>query len=845
MLRFNTPECSRNVSRQESAPMSSVSQRRPLRRLLTLFALLGLLVPMLAAYNPPSALADTVSVTANVHLCPYDLTGLDVYTIAPLCTSQAIGDIVTLDNGSGVVLTLNTDGSGLATFSNVDAGISTFYLYAGAVPPYNGVVAGCKQEDGTGTDLVPYALMPIGGLGDVNFFFAAGAASEYCDFFLFQPGVTPPAPTTYGTVTLNKITCPDGFDGYSADIYGLAQNCQDVSKVVSFSLTDSTGATSNATTPGSGVNLATFANVPSGALTIVETPVPDYGLPRVFCKNSKITGEEDPEDEVGVTDTTVNVELKNGYDDLYCDWFNISYTEPKIDITVTKHKCTDGYSGTDLNDLYANCTEPFDPLSFKLDGASSGNPGEQTTGDVIPGGVQWTQMDPDTWYIQEMVSTTDFGLPIVYCKLTAQADGSVSTDDQIPVETRDDGYRISYQVDAGYNLSCDWFNLKSSPYVGIYIHKYGCPANWQQNWTLNDYYQYCQTIVQGAVFHASGSGGDNSQPLSGIDLAWENMAPGDYVVGESQPSGWSGSVVYCSVGTYNGSQADYSQMNLSDSLEFPVTLTDNQYIDCYWYNLLKQQPVSQATVDPNAPATLTIVKYTCDESYDPLAIGANPETDCSDTTDHITFTVLGSSNASVKGKTGDDGDGTVTFSGLKPGSYLLRESYPDLVENAFIWTCDSDYRVFNYPFAPFARIDASGTTKISLIAGETLTCAWYDVPSPKPEVTPDADTTSPTGGEVDVNFTVLQCASGQIPSSACDPADEGTGVSLTSSDGAGGPIDFETDADGKANGSVDEGVYDLDADSSVCFAESDAMSDDGTLDLTSGDPADVTVYLCS
>ena len=818
--------------------MGSAMQRFSLRRVFTLFVILGLFVPLLSLARPPVARAGSGSVVANVHLCDYDLTGLTIYQIAPLCGSQSNGNVVTLDNGSGVVLTQTTGADGLASFS-IDPGISTFYLYTSGDPNHGGIMAGCKEEDSGGNDVTPYALMPIGGLGDVNFFFSAQTNMWYCDFFLYSPGVTPPPPTTYGTVTVNKITCPDGFDGYSADIYGLAQNCQDVSQVVMFTLTDSQGTATNAYTPGSGVNLASWSNVASGDLTIAEDPIDGYGEPRVFCKNTSLTLGDDAETEVTSANATITTELKNGYDGLYCDWFNISYDSTKVNITVLKYVCPDGFTGTDYSDLENGCPLSSDPFTFKLDGQSSGNPGTQDTGSVIANGVQWGNMDPDTWYIQEM-SPDGYGEPIVYCSTTEVSSGTAGATDQQTVETRDDGFRISYAVDAGYNLNCDWFNRTGSTTGAINLHKYGCPANYDTSWTLNDFYQNCQTIVTGAQFTITGTGSyTDTQTLSGIDLSWDDLAAGDYTIAETQPSGWDGSRIFCADGDQTNGTGDYSEAQLSSG-KLPVSVTAGKYVDCVWYNLPKIQPTISATIDPNAPATLTLTKFTCPEDYDPLKQGANPTDDCDGPTDGVTFSVVGKQNASVSGKTGDDGDGQVTFDGLKPGSYLLKEDYPDLTENAFIWSCQSDRRVFNYPFAPFAWIGATGTIKISLIAGETLECDWYNVPSPKPEGTPEA---SPSG-DVDITFTVLHCANGQVPSTACPPADAGTGVSLTSTSGSANPIDFETDADGTAKGSVPADEYDVDADQSICFADSNAITADGTLDLSDGNPVDITIFIC-
>ncbi|MGH2548745.1 MAG: hypothetical protein ACRDHN_05115, partial [Thermomicrobiales bacterium] len=240
---------------------------------------------------------------------------------------------------------------------------------------------------------------------------------------------------------------------------------------------------------------------------------------------------------------------------------------------------------------------------------------------------------------------------------------------------------------------------------------------------------------------------------------------------------------------------------------------------------------------PTGPATLTIVKYTCPESYDPLERNANPVRDCDDSTDGIAFSVANAQGSVVSGNTGDDGDGTVKFDNLKAGSYLITETYPENVHEAFIWSCDSNYRSYEYPFTPFAHIGELGKISIALVAGESVTCYWYDVP------TPAEDEHSSTGA-VDLSITVLECTGQAINSNACDPAQAGVDIDLFAANGSGSDTTLTTDNSGVALGTVDSGEYDISTDSSICFSESDQFTADGTLDLTSVDAAEVTLYLC-
>jgi hypothetical protein len=799
------------------------------RTALSTVAVLGILLAALSWYSPQPARAQTASLLINNHICQDPVTSTDLFDLAAAC--QGVGSnwsFIATHTGGQYQQSIDTDASGLASFGSMPAGV---YRIDGAwTPDYQSTIVFCKVEDGQGNEVVPFFHRPTDLQG--NYWFteleiAQDGYMGYCDWLQY----TAQGQTT-GDVIVNKFGCPTNFDAYGASIFDLAANCHD-QPVGDFNMIDANGGAWTGQTPGGGLNTLTWNGVPSGPLVIHENLPAGFGEPRVFCKNMKLTGEEDPEDEVPVNNGEINPTLKAGYDALYCDWFNIP-EEGRVDITINKLMCPEGFLSSDPYDLAANCNEPYDPITFKLDGASSGNPGDQETGSVIPNGVQWNDMEADTWYITEFLPP-GLGEPVVFCKLIYGIDGSETQYLQQPVEAVEDGYRITYGVDGGFNLYCDWFNRTDTPYSGIYVHKYGCPDTWEADWALDEWIQNCTTVVRDATFTVRHSDGTSyEQPLSGIDVWWELLPPGEYQISEEPPAAWTDSVIWCWQGTYGNEQSRTYEKVDSNENGFGWELGGYEYIDCYWYNLPRQRPV----IDPNAPATLTIVKYTCPEAYDPLALEADPDEDCDELTDDVTFGLIGAQNATIEAKTGDDGEGTVTFKDLKAGSYLLHETYPENVEQAFIWSCESTVRVFDYPFSPFARIDETGTIKVSVVPGETLECSWFNVPSP------EEDEDQPSEGEVEITVNVFTCGAGAVNPSACDPAVEGVGVSLTATSGDGDPIDLETDDNGVATGSLPADEYDIDADEAICFADSPAFTGDGTLDLTEEEATEVSIYLC-
>lgn len=814
--------------------MSVFRRSRIVRKLVPLTIVFLLLLSGIAALAPRSSSATNQIYTLDINVleCSVDGTNLGYDELSPNCSVQTGPGFffaVSLNNGGG---TLEAEASGgTASFA---AGFGPGdWTMSETFPPqgYAAKKVFCSYYAPDGTPVL--VNNPMGDSGWSAYLYVAGDASSIvCNWFHYN---ATPQPTT-GDVNVNKITCPGGFDAYSASIYDLAANCHEPAVSVSFTLRDVNGSESSANTPGSGVNIASWSGVPSGVLTITEAAVQGFGTPRVFCKNSKLTGEEDAESEVSVSGQTATTELKSGYDLLYCDWFNIPTYEDTITIYINKHACPDGYRSDDPYDLAANCHEGYDPISFdangQLIGPSSQNP--QATGSGPGSNVQFQNLPADTWTVSEELPD-GYGEPVVFCKFINNTTYEESSYEWVDVIN---GNAISRQVDGGYTLYCDWFNFKESPYTGIYIHKYGCPDSYDKSWNLSQWQQYCTTVVHNVSFVVTmPDGSTDEQPVSGIDVGWEQLPTGQYGIKENRPSSYAGSVVYCAVGSYTASTGNYESYQVqSDSIS--KKLSDYEYLDCYWFNLPKPRPSTgngNTNPNPTGPATLTIVKYTCPESYDPLARGANPTRDCDDLTDDVPFSVTNFQGSSTTGKTGDDGGGTVTFDDLKAGSYLLTETYPDGVHEAFIWSCESDYRTFDYPFTPFAHIGELGTISIALIAGESVTCTWYNVPSPEKE--------SQSTGAVDLSITVLECSGQAINANACDPAAAGIDIDLLAA-GSGRDATLTTDADGVALGSLDSGEYDISTEASICFSESDLFTENGTLDLTTVNAAEVTLYLC-
>ena len=124
----------------------------------------------------------------------------------------------------------------------------------------------------------------------------------------------------------------------------------------------------------------------------------------------------------------------------------------------------------------------------------------------------------------------------------------------------------------------------------------------------------------------------------------------------------------------------------------------------------------------------------------------------------------------------------------------------------------------------------SGEIGITLIAGEKLECAWYDVPS----------------APVEVTVLKFECPSSPVIVAQCTPAGAGVNFNLTPAGGAvGAIIQMTTDANGSATGSGVAGPYTLaEQGGTPCLIDSESLDQQGHVVLEPGDPTEIRVYNC-
>ena len=198
-------------------------------------------------------------------------------------------------------------------------------------------------------------------------------------------------------------------------------------------------------------------------------------------------------------------------------------------------------------------------------------------------------------------------------------------------------------------------------------------------------------------------------------------------------------------------------------------------------------------------------------------------------------------------QTGENDPGVAVYDGLASGTYRVHQGYPKGVDHGFILDCASDTRDITQLFTPIARIDSTGSIKITIEAPETITCNWFNIPD-KTDTTTNtvaADSSSNDAATgVPVTITVLECANVPNPLS-CSPAGSGFGVALTDTSGTVDALTATTGDDGIATVTVPAGTYSVKGDQKACLVTSASMEEDGSLTVDGTTPIDVRIFICS
>ena len=388
-----------------------------------------------------NVLPEPSSIAVYAYDCPAPFGG-DLELLAANCVRQTTAGSTFDIFGPNFMQTYY----GMVEQGGVEAGVYTIRSFVSPGSTYP--IVFCSESQLSGNQTAPQEVVVYDGYLEWNL---AAGTSLSCDWFQIPAGAY-----DTGTILVNKHFCPPiaDFDAYGADVYGLAENCQEPASPVTFTASRNGTELATQTTPGA-PNYAAFEGLQTGTIEIREDLPEGYGDPIVHCSVSDELGNDRaPLTQAQVDNDRILWELTVG-DVVFCDWFNVP-AERGTTISVVKITCPDslGHDVDGSDGFQEACTETTEGVSFKLDGASTGNPGEQTTD--ANGQVTWSEMEADHYYLTEDVPS-GYGRPVVFCGYyLPEALELERTYERYEVSGEN---RIEFDVADGQSIVCLWYNV--------------------------------------------------------------------------------------------------------------------------------------------------------------------------------------------------------------------------------------------------------------------------------------------------------------------------------------------------------------------------------------------------
>jgi LPXTG-site transpeptidase (sortase) family protein len=396
-------------------------------------------------------------------------------------------------------------------------------------------------------------------------------------------------------------------------------------------------------------------------------------------------------------------------------------------VTVHKYICPVELAmpDSDLDTLRDGC-ESLPGVYFNLNNANAQGDTQDSATTDADGLAIWSVTDPESLTISESLPALHSPDVIVYCGVIEGAGQFPNT--LSPVAAVDAS--IGYELGAGEQLYCDWFNqmldFSDEDYNGIVITKHPCPLGFDAyNSDADGLAANCDEYQNGVTFTATdggpvtesattGTGGAGRAIISGLDS-------GEYFISEEIPAGYGQPVVYCGMtGALEGEPEDYAGMDLSGDGEIFSVLANDETLWCQWFNVPNGEPTD---------VVVEIAKYNCPIGFDPYnASHYDLAYNCQEQVDGVEFGISDGGSYVEQQTTGDVAPGGVVFEGLAPGPYSIVEQVPDGFEVPVVF-CDSFDAGGNSPDGSFQATVLDGNQIFQVLEPGLFFCDWYNVPA--------------------------------------------------------------------------------------------------------------------
>jgi hypothetical protein len=285
------------------------------------------------------------------------------------------------------------------------------------------------------------------------------------------------------------------------------------------------------------------------------------------------------------------------------------------------------------------------------------------------------------------------------------------------------GTSVSFAADPDEAIECEWYHVPvdqagGSEGTSFSVTKYACQGDFapdpqEDPWSF--YSSSCTETIAGQQFTLQRDSDGPSRQETGpdgkfslFDIPVSNAGPPTWTVAERIPAGYGEPIVFCGP---TGSAKQ--EMPLSNGNAITLAFENGVIeIACDWFNIPGE----------SQPATISINARNCPE-------GTTAESDlataCTDVASNVPF-ALYSPDATL-GESSTDDNGDVVFENVPPGELAVEEELPSGYGPVAV-TCDHASTAFGQLQITPNILFGNGF-EIEIDAGDTLDCAWYNLPA--------------------------------------------------------------------------------------------------------------------
>jgi hypothetical protein len=651
-------------------------------------------------FNLPFA-EEVGSVYAYKYVCPadYDVFNASHDELSADCTEPLEGVEYGVGAGETYAMSALTDQNGLAAWEDVPVG--EIVMYEEFLPGYQFGRVYCGETFQNNLSL-PEQWQEM-AYQDGFFYVFPPDTYLHCEFYNLVD-------ENYGYVEIQKYVCPPGFTfdaPPTRDDY--AEACQEVAGGVQYELQRDGSLWGAQPTNQDGYLL--FDTDTAGSYTITEVEGEAYRALALYCTGGQYGDEYT---ELGIIDGGSSAMDLAVAERISCEWYNEAQFG-EVEVRVQKYLCPPGYDyeNVEQEGLLADCTQPHEGVTFSVASGDGYASSQQTN---ATGQAVWYGVPPALISLAE-APVPGYELARVFCAYSPI--GQAVLDDW---QQYNAGEQVAYEIEAGYQLWCYWFNVQlEDEYGWIDLYKYVCPAGYDP--AAASYEQYVADCaepladVEYAVYQEAGGYEMESATDSQGMTTWPGVPPGQTTIEESPYPGYMPIAVYCSQSVVGGQEGTYQQYDLAaNGYAVSVGLQEGYYVSCYWFN----------APEDGDYGWIDLYKYVCPPGYDYAAASRDElRAACTETLGEVTYGLSNPDGYQASATT--DQSGQAGWQQVPAGLVTLAETPPAGYQPVRVYCGEVLANGDNALPQNWVDLSSGSTTSFDLRSGYHVYCEWYNV----------------------------------------------------------------------------------------------------------------------